>query len=147
MIVRSHEKYAEHLGKDIEFAVTTAGSHPSYHVYTFISIVNNLVSNAVEAVKDTGRIGVSADLKQDWLEIRVQDNGPGIPCKYKEIIFKPGFTLKFDNTGNSSTGIGLTYIKEVVENLDGEIWLESQEKPSGTTFIVRLPVGKITEKR
>ncbi len=142
LIVRTHRKYAEHLGKNIEFAVVSTGTHPPYHVYTFISIVNNLVSNAVEAIKETGRIEISADLTHDWLQIRIHDNGPGIPFQYQDVIFKPGFTLKFDSTGKSSTGIGLTYVKEIVKKLEGEIRLENQEKDSGTTFIVRLPVGE-----
>lgn len=144
VIVRTHEKYAELLGKNIEFSIAHSGSHPAYHVYTFISIVNNLVANAVEAIKEAGKIEIIVEQKRDWLQIRIQDDGPGIPDRYREIIFKPGFTLKFDSTGNSSTGIGLTYVKQIVEKLDGEIILENQKHSRGTTFIVRLPMKNLT---
>jgi two-component system sensor histidine kinase YcbA len=116
-------------------------------VYTFISIINNLISNAVEAINETGKIEITAEQIQDWLTIRIQDNGPGIPKQYKEVIFKPGFTLKFDSTGKSSTGIGLTYVKELVEELEGKVVLEEDENGSGTTFILQLPIEKLTRKR
>ncbi|MDR9796856.1 sensor histidine kinase [Aeribacillus composti] len=147
IIVRTHEKYAELLGKNIEFSIAYNGSHPEYHVYTFISIVNNLVANAVEAIKGTGSIEIAVERENDWLQIRVHDDGPGIPDQYKDIIFKPGFTLKFDSTGNSSTGIGLSYVKELAEKLNGEVKFEHQEDSKGATFIVRLPIGNLTQKR
>ena len=51
MIVKINEKYAEMLGKDIRFSKHIEGEHAAYHVYTVLSIFNNLVANAVEAVK------------------------------------------------------------------------------------------------
>lgn len=145
-IVRTNRNYAELLGKNIEFDFTYSGSHPTYHVYTFISIVNNLVSNAVEAIKEPGKITITADQEQDWLKIRIRDNGLGIPDRYKDVIFKPGFTLKFDSTGKSSTGIGLTYVKELVEELEGNVMLENTENGRGASFIIHLPIEKMTRK-
>jgi two-component system, sensor histidine kinase YcbA len=147
VIVRTHEKYADLLGKKIEFVYSYIGSHPPYHVYTFISIVNNLVANSVEAIKESGRIEILAEQKQECLEICIHDNGPGIPNQYKDVIFKPGFTLKFDNTGKSSTGIGLTFVKGLVEKLEGEVILENLEEGRGTTFILSLPIENLTKKR
>ncbi|NEX79073.1 sensor histidine kinase [Bacillus thermocopriae] len=145
-IVRSNKNYAELLGKDIHFDFSYSGSHPPYHVYTFISIINNLVANSVEAIMDTGKIILSADQQEDWLTLRIEDNGPGIPTSHKEVIFKPGFTLKFDSTGKSSTGIGLTYVKEVVEMLEGNVTLNEPKEGSGAIFIIRLPIEKLTRK-
>ncbi|WP_284037333.1 sensor histidine kinase [Neobacillus sp. 114] len=146
IIVRTNKKYAELLGKKIEFVFSISGTHPDYHAYTFTSIVNNLVSNSVEAINETGKIELLAEQNQDWLTIRVKDTGPGIPSQYKDVIFKPGFTLKFDSTGKSSTGIGLTYVKEVVEMHDGNVLLNNSEDGKGAAFTVHLPMAKITRK-
>ncbi|WP_163183494.1 MULTISPECIES: sensor histidine kinase [Neobacillus] len=145
-IIRSNKNYAELLGKNIHFYFSSSGSHPPYHVYTFISIINNLVANSVEAIMETGKIILSAEQQEDWLTIRIEDDGPGIPPSHKEVIFKPGFTLKFDSTGKSSTGIGLTYVKEVVEMLDGKVTLDEPKNGSGAIFIIRLPIEKLTRK-
>ena len=50
----------------------------------------------------------------------VIDDGPGIAQKYKKLVFKPGFTSKYDRAGTPSTGIGLSYINEMVTELGGE---------------------------
>ena len=56
MIVRINEKYAEMLEKDIRFSKHIEGEHAAYHVYTVLSIFNNLAANAVEAIEDKGVI-------------------------------------------------------------------------------------------
>ena len=69
----------------------------------------------------------------------VIDDGPGITQKYKKLVFKPGFTSKYDQTGTPSTGIGLSYIDEMVTELGGEVRLEDNENGNGCKFIVCLP--------
>ena len=56
LVIRINEKYAESLGKDIQFKSVIEGEHPDYHVFTVLSILNNLTANAVEAMGDRGEI-------------------------------------------------------------------------------------------
>lgn len=51
IIIRANTKYARLLEKDIRFVYKIDGVHPHYHIYTILSIVNNIVTNAVEAIK------------------------------------------------------------------------------------------------
>ena len=67
----------------------------------------------------------------------------GITQKYKKLVFKPGFTSKYDQTGTPSTGIGLSYINEMVTELGGEVKLEDRENKRGCKFIVCLPEGSL----
>ena len=147
IIVRTNKNYAELLGKNIEIVYTSSGIHTAYHVYTFISIVSNLVANSVEAIKENGKIEITVKQNEDFIDICVHDNGPGVPEPYQAIIFQPGFTLKFDSTGKSSTGIGLTYVKELVEKLEGKVILEQRKKGEGASFTVRLPIRNLTRSR
>jgi len=148
IIVRANDKYARLLGKDIQFVYTVDGTHPHYHIYTILSIINNVVANAVEAIKDTGTITIDIDIdkKHDSVEFRIGDNGPGVALKDKELIFKPGFTSKYDLNGNPSTGIGLSYVKEMVEELEGDVTFQDRPEGKGSIFIIRLSVDHLIEK-
>ncbi|MGA3882027.1 ATP-binding protein, partial [Bacillus pumilus] len=81
-----------------------------YHVFIFLSLINNLMANAVEAIKDDGMISLVLKGSHDKIEIRIEDYGPGIPEKMREIVLDPGYTSKFDAYGTPSTGIGLSYV-------------------------------------
>ncbi|MGG2066148.1 ATP-binding protein [Bacillus sp. S14(2024)] len=146
MIIRINEKYAQLLEKEILFSKHLEGEHAQYHVYTVLSILNNLVANAVEAIDSNGAITIHVKKREAFVIFEVIDNGPGIPMKYKELVFKPSFTSKYDQTGTPSTGIGLSYIKEMVTELGGEVILQDGDNERGCKFIVRLPESSLTKE-
>jgi two-component system sensor histidine kinase YcbA len=80
------------------------------------------------------------------VNIRINDNGCGISPKIKPFIFEPGFTTKFDQIGIASNGIGLSYIKNFIENIGGEIKLIDSTKTEGTTFEIQLPSASLIEE-
>ncbi|MGA8944223.1 MAG: sensor histidine kinase [Thermoactinomyces sp.] len=144
VIVTSNMNYSEILGKKIDFHVNIEGDHPPYRTLVLLSIINNLVSNAVEAIEREGIIAIHIKRNPSHLNIRVSDNGPGIPDKNKDLIFEPGFTTKFDAEGNMSNGIGLTHVKKVIEDLHGRIILENPCTASeNTAFYIILPLDGI----
>ena len=100
--------------------------------------VNNLLSNAFKFTPDEGIIRMEVELlKNDLLEIRIQDNGIGIPESQLEYIFDRFYQL--EGSEYEGTGIGLALVKELVELHRGEISVSSQAG-QGSLFIVRLPV-------
>lgn len=139
MVVRSNQKYAQLMAKDITFELQVHVHQGSYHMNTILSLLNNLVANAVEAIKETGTIRVTIKQQDMWIVLAVHDNGPGLSVKNKELVFKPGFTTKYDVTGKPSTGIGLSYVKEMVESLQGTIAITSEMSPHETVFTIQLP--------
>ncbi|WGV62566.1 sensor histidine kinase [Brevibacillus brevis] len=146
IIRRSNMKYATLLEKDIQITASITGTHPLYHVFMMLSLINNLVANAVEAIQQTGAISIEIDRIGDLVEIKINDDGPGVPPRRKGLLFKPGFTTKYDRTGNPSTGIGLSYVQQLVEQWQGEISLQDGVNGKGTTFLMRLPIDPITKK-
>jgi light-regulated signal transduction histidine kinase (bacteriophytochrome) len=99
-----------------------------------LQVFENLVSNAVKHNdKDVAeiRIGVS-EHNHNW-KFYVKDNGPGIDPQYHEKVFMIFQTLKTRDTQNS-TGIGLGIVKKVVEQLGGQVWIESEEGKGCTFF-------------
>ncbi|WP_010237405.1 ATP-binding protein [Clostridium arbusti] len=144
IIVNSNKKYADSLGKKIKFNFKVDFSLPMLHVYTTLSLINNLVSNSVESIKEKGSIGIIICKDDEYIKFRVQDNGTGIPKKKKDLIFKPGYTTKYDNSGTPSTGMGLPYVKKSVESLMGSIEIESTSVITGTVFTIKLPIKSLT---
>ncbi len=96
-------------------------------------VLLNLYMNALNAMENQGRLKVDAADTAEGLEIRVADNGCGIPAKDLEHIFDPYFT-----TRAKGTGLGLSIVHRIIENLSGEIRVES-ETGKGTVFYITLP--------
>jgi signal transduction histidine kinase len=96
----------------------------------------NLIDNAVQAMNGTGVLELVARRVGDEVEIRIVDNGPGIPKEIRSRIFDPFFTTKPQGVG---TGLGLHITHNIVVNRHrGRIDVDS--RPGRTEFSVRLPV-------
>lgn len=99
--------------------------------------IQNVIVNAVQASAETqGRVTVDCAQKDFYVDIRVEDNGPGIKPEQMSKIFDPYFTTK---QGKSGTGLGLYITKKVVEDHNGSIKVDSTPG-AGTTFTIRLPL-------
>lgn len=112
-------------------------------------VLLNLIVNAAHAIAEKngndrsqkGKIAISTRHDQQWVEIRISDTGVGIPPHIRDKVYDPFFTTKPVGRG---TGQGLAIAHAVVtERHGGTIDFESQVG-HGTTFIVRLPLGKKT---
>jgi signal transduction histidine kinase len=97
----------------------------------------NLIDNAIDAVKGTGKICVGTSFEHDQVVVEIVDDGPGIPVEVQSRMFEPFFTTKSVGTG---TGLGLIISNRIVgDRHGGEIEFES--KPGETRFKVRLPAN------
>jgi two-component system sensor histidine kinase YcbA len=141
-IIDSHRKYAGYLGKNINFSMTVSGSLPDLHVYTLLSLLGNLVSNAVEAIQENGSIHLALIEDDQWLRICVNNTGSAISPRKLKLVFQPGYTTKFDAAGNASTGMGLPYVKHLAGTLGGtiEILSDGENKVDCTLMI---PLSKL----
>lgn len=102
-------------------------------------VVQNLISNAIKAIKNDGLIRVSLHEDKNNIYIDVKDNGVGISDEKKEIIFERFYRIDdARNTKINGHGLGLSISKNFVESLGGKIKLKS--KPGkGSTFSVIFP--------
>jgi len=90
----------------------------------------NLITNAVEAIKDNGEIKIRIKDNQTDAIVEIEDSGPGIPEENIQHIFDPLFTTK-----SSGTGLGLVSCKNILEQHGGKIIVNNNP----TTFVIKLP--------
>lgn len=95
----------------------------------------NLILNACEAMPGrAGHIEIDLDDQGPRVEIRVRDNGRGIPQSIRETLFEPFVSQGKEN----GTGLGLTVVQKIVQDHGGEIAIDSSSA-EGTTFRITLP--------
>jgi len=105
-------------------------------------VIRNIEINAAHAMKPGGTLKVSTHHSGGYFDMAFADTGNGIPAELMEKIFQPFFTTKPEGQG---TGLGLPIVKEIIEQHDGEIRMESQVGV-GTTVSIRLPVAIIPRR-
>jgi signal transduction histidine kinase len=109
-----------------------------------VSILHNLVSNAIKSIEEKGTVTVSSKYQNDKFIIEVKDNGIGMSKQKIEKIFTPQMkTLSKKRKKNKGAGIGLLLVKGFLEKNSGEIWVESKVN-KGTSFYFTLPITKPT---
>ncbi|GMQ57654.1 hypothetical protein AN1V17_20490 [Vallitalea sediminicola] len=102
--------------------------------------LNVMIKNAVEAIEanenDDGIISILTEVINDWVIISIQDNGIGMEKEIQSKIFEAFYTTK---TGDNNWGIGLSYVKQIIDIHNGNIVVESS-KHRGTTIKIMLPL-------
>ncbi len=101
-------------------------------------LIHNLVKNASEAVNDQGWIKLKTVCIEEhgchYMELTIEDSGPGINEELMENLFEPYVTGK-----KTGSGLGLAIVKKIVDEHNGLVWAENSET-GGARFILRIPV-------
>ena len=101
----------------------------------------NLLLNACEAVPaESGKIDIGLRRKGETLEIRIEDNGPGIADAVRDRLFEPFVSHGKEN----GTGMGLTVVQKILQDHGGDVAVE-QTSVSGTTFRISIPLNPSAE--
>ncbi|MDA3837498.1 MAG: Cache 3/Cache 2 fusion domain-containing protein [Candidatus Delongbacteria bacterium] len=106
-----------------------------------IQVFTNLIKNAIDAMKQKGKIDLITEFTSSNIRITVKDNGPGIAEEIQGKLFEPFFSTKKIGKG---TGLGLAVCYGIVKMHKGKIKIESNDNPdkgeTGSSFVVELPV-------
>jgi two-component system, sporulation sensor kinase D len=109
--------------------------NPTLHSWT----IENLVKNAIDAMKGRGKLSLQVIQDGDLVKINVSDTGNGIPKKQFKSVFEPGFTTK-----KRGWGLGLSLTKRIVEEYHkGTIKVLNSEIGKGTTMQVIFKKSKL----
>ena len=109
-------------------------------------ILSNLVRNAIKFTNE-GSVDFGYKKRGEYLEFFVKDTGIGIPQNQQKIIFERFRQGSEEyNRGYEGCGLGLSIAKAYVENLGGEIWVESEEG-KGSAFYFTIPYNAVSEEK
>jgi PAS domain S-box-containing protein len=129
------------FGGGLQWEEQLAGSLPKTIVPhdQLIQVFLNLLLNARNAVreKDQGIVRVISRADEKSIEVRIEDNGPGVPAEIREKIFDLFFTTRGPDQG---TGLGLSIAHEILRENDGSLVLDEAYR-EGAAFVVRLPIA------
>jgi signal transduction histidine kinase len=102
-------------------------------------VFTNLFQNAIEAMQDGGMLRVGITAAEPWVEIAVDDSGPGISPGLRERVFEPFYSTK-QRIGGS--GLGLSISHEIIRRHGGELALTERPDGPGCRFVVRLRAAR-----
>jgi len=146
------------VGDAVERVAQVVRSHPEFHrvgvtvrqegnstgwfdVKKMERVFYNLLLNACEAVPaGSGRVEIGLRAVPDGVEIRVADNGHGIPLSIRGKLFEPFVSEGKEN----GTGLGLTVVQKIVQDHGGDVMVEKTSQ-EGTVFKLRLPLASSAE--
>ena len=101
-------------------------------------VFQNLVDNGIKYGSDGGEVSVQADSRGPSCEVRVADDGPGIPPEARKRIFERFFRVdKARSREQGGTGLGLAIVKHIVQAHGGQVWLEPATR--GSIFAFSIP--------
>jgi len=123
--------------------IDVADDAPVFHADKALlkRVLGNLVSNALTHSANAVTLHFSARRDNGGVLFTVQDNGPGIPPEYHEVIFRKFERVKNVNIPRTrSSGLGLAFCKLVVEAHGGRIWVQSPGEGKGSSFHFTLPI-------
>jgi signal transduction histidine kinase len=105
-------------------------------------VLGNLVENAVKYSPDGGEVAVSVAATDDRIRFTIRDQGLGVPQEERRRIFEKFYRLDPQlSRGVGGTGLGLYISRELVERMDGRIWVDSNGD-RGSVFSVDLPIAR-----
>lgn len=137
-------RYLEVINKDIKLSFELEKDFKTCEYFIVMSILNNIIQNSIEACYiSESYVKIKCFMQNDKVIFCIRDNGKGIKEKERDLIFEPGFTTKFNpETGQVSTGLGLTHIKILSEHFDGKVSLNNDTEGI-TEFKLEFPMSGI----
>jgi signal transduction histidine kinase len=124
----------------VEFTEPTPAGEVQMRAGTFRQLMLNLLDNAVKYGPGGQTIAVRVSGSESTIRIAVIDEGPGVPSAERETIWRPFQRGSAAREGAGGSGIGLTIVKEIVDEHGGRVWVEDGMN-GGATFVVELPLS------
>ena len=134
----------EYEAKEIVVTVDTEKEMPTVYwdFHKMLQVFQNLLDNALKFTPAGGKISLSANSKSDFIELRIVDNGIGIPKDRLDQIFERFYQVDSSSTRRyGGSGLGLSIVREIIVAHNGKVFVESDEG-KGTRFLILVPIGE-----
>jgi two-component system phosphate regulon sensor histidine kinase PhoR len=108
--------------------------------FHFTNVIVNILENAIKYTPGVPKIEIFTENIKDMLLIKVRDNGLGMSKIAQKRVFEKFYREHTGDLHNvKGHGLGLAYVKQIVEDHNGQVYVES-EKGKGSTFIIKIPL-------
>jgi len=106
----------------------------------FTNVIINVLDNAIKYSPEAPKIEVSTEVANNWVIIKIRDQGAGMSKAVLKKVFEKFYREHTGNIHNvKGHGLGLSYVKKIVDDHQGEVSAES-EKGKGSTFYIKMPL-------
>ena len=106
----------------------------------FTNVIVNILDNAIKYSPNAPEIDVYTEVVKNFIVLKITDKGAGMSKSVQKKIFEKFYREHTGNVHNvKGHGLGLAYVKQIIDDHQGEIFVES-EKGQGSTFIIKLPL-------
>lgn len=131
------------MARGIELSLDAPDDLPAWlDRAAFRSVLENLLHNAIRYGREDGHVAVALERIGGAFELRVDDDGPGIPPPERDKVFERFYRgIGMDATGS---GLGLAIVRQAVQGMGGEVMLGAGLPPHGAGFRVSLPLAATT---
>lgn len=134
------ELLVEDRGGEIKTDLKAKSSTVLVNESHFTNVLVNILDNAIKYSKDAPLISITTETVRNSIILKISDNGIGMSKSVQKKIFEKFYREHTGNVHNvKGHGLGLAYVKQIIDDHQGEIFVES-EKGKGTTFIIKLPL-------
>lgn len=143
--IEAHRGYTEKLDVSVVMEPVPTSLNVNVDAARLIQVMFNLLSNAAKHSPEGGQVRVGANRVGDKIRVWVKDQGPGVEEEFVKRLFEKytqGETV--DVRGMASSGLGLHISKQIIENMGGQIGLDTKIGV-GSTFWIELPEHRATE--
>ena len=139
-VAKTFEMPLGELQGKLEFNFKASSAEVLADEFHLSNVFMNLIDNGIKYCQRQPHIVLSTEMVQKSIRITVKDNGIGIPTEELKNIFEKFYRVPTGNVHNvKGFGLGLHYVKQIIEQFGGKISVES-EKEKGSSFIITLPI-------
>lgn len=139
IVDQSLEEFMDQSNQKLTTEIKLTNTKISADERLLCEVYKNLISNAIKYSHEKGEIRVTVEEKDGMILSTISDTGIGIPEEEKSKIFEKFFrTSNAQEKEKDGSGLGLYFIKQVIEKMGGEIWFESKIN-EGTKFYFKIP--------
>lgn len=103
-----------------------------------IQVLSNIIANAIQFSPEAGEIRIDLKRVDTGFQIRVSDQGPGIPEAELDLVFDKFYQSSVSRNKSGGTGLGLAICREIIELHQGQIWAE-QNAQQGANILIEIP--------
>ena len=137
LLVEEIRDEAMHFGKPITIKLPSKSLKAELRRHGFKRVIANLVNNAMRYADN---VTITAEQKRKWLNVIVEDDGPGIPITEREAVFRPFYRIDGSrNVNEGNSGLGLSIARDIAQNHGGDITLTTS-KLGGLKATVKIPL-------